>query len=811
MTEWAANLLERYLRVSHERAQLILHGTGVIGTSVLFVLLATVLVGADAIFFSGRNVSALAVGDIAQQDIRAPQAITYTSEVLTQRVRDDAAAAVPQIYDPTDPNIVRQQTLLARQILDFINNVRRDPFGTLDQKIEDINRISDLTLDGFIVQAVLETSPDAWQAIDDQIVSLIERLMRDSIREPDLSNVRNQLPSQVSVRFTDEETAIIVAIVGDLLRANTFANPEATAAARQVAADAVEPVTRTFVRNEIVVREGERLDDADLEALAQLGLRQNGDSRLQEVGRAVLASVLAMVIIGLYILRFDAHLYENSRQLLLLAVIFLIVLLGVRLVNNTGQIYLYPSAALAMVYVSLVGSRVALIGTLGLALLGGVMLNNSLEIATLIGAGGLIATLALRRIERLNSYFLAGLMVSLTNTLIVAIFHLGTIQNLADGVQLSTLVLFSLLNGILAATTAIAGLYIVTLLFNLPTSLKLAELSQPSHPLLRRLLRDAPGTYQHSLQVANLSEQAALAIGANAELVRVAALYHDIGKMLNAAFFIENQQFGGGNPHDVLKDPYRSADIIISHVTDGDEMARQNGLPSRFRDFIREHHGTTQVYYYFRKAVEMAGGDESAVDIDDFTYPGPKPQSRETAIMMLADSCEAAVRSKGPSNRQEISEIIQKIIDGKMRDGQLDQAGLTLDDLKAIRDIFVEMLQAVFHPRINYPPTDAPARPSAAEGTGTARKLSAVGEAGGDATSAEEMRRRSPERQRADAELRRATVEASETLTRLDEDDNSPLPEVPKLPRAGERRRENNGLAGRTDEYRAVDEQDENA
>ncbi|MEP7291434.1 MAG: HDIG domain-containing metalloprotein, partial [Chloroflexota bacterium] len=204
------------------------------------------------------------------------------------------------------------------------------------------------------------------------------------------------------------------------------------------------------------------------------------------------------------------------------------------------------------------------------------------------------------------------------------------------------------------------------------------------------------------------SEQAATAVGASPELLRVAALYHDIGKMLNPAFFVENQA-DNVNPHEVLNDPYRSADIIISHVTDGDKLARQYHLPARLRDFIIEHHGTTLVGYFYTRAVEQAG-DEEAVDIEQFTYPGPKPQTREAAIMMLADSCESTVRARKPSNKAEIVDIVDSIIDNRMRDGQLDEANLTLRDISITRDIFVEMLQAVFHPRINYPALPLTAR-----------------------------------------------------------------------------------------------------
>lgn len=702
MTEWAAGLLVRYLRLPYDRAVNMLHVIGVIGAALTFVMLATIIVASEALL-PGGDVSSLRVGSIAPSNILAPRSVTYESEVLTEQLRREAANNVALMFDPPDPNVSRTQSQLAQQILDFIKNVRRDPFATTEQKVQDIKHITALTLTDDQIERILGMSTEAWEALDDEIINVLERVMRESIRETDMNVVRNQLPTQVSIRFSTQESALIVAIVEDLIRPNTFPNEAATEEARARAVEAVEPVPRTFAPNEIVIRENELIDEADLEALEKLGLLSTDDRRLQNFAQAFLASILVVVTTGLYIARFERRLYENSRFIMLLATIFLIVLFGARLVGTGGGLYLYPSAALALLYVSISTTRIAIIGTVDLAFLIGLMTGNSLEMAALVGAGGMMGILTLRSTERLNNFFVSGLIIGLVNTVTATVFNLTSagVFTLA-GSGLSLLVPLSLVNGIFAAAAAILGMYLVTLLFNLPTSLKLAELSQPNHPLLQRLLREAPGTYQHSLQVGNLCEQAALAVNANAELVRVAALYHDIGKMANAVFFSENQQFGGGNPHDVLDDPYRSADIIISHVKDGDEMARQYRLPYRLRDFIREHHGTTEVYVFYRKAVNAAGGDESAVDIDEFRYPGPRPQSRETAIMMLADSCESAVRSIGPTSKHQVSEIVHDIVETKIRSGQLDESGLTLNDIKAIQRIFIEMLQAVYHPRIDY-------------------------------------------------------------------------------------------------------------
>lgn len=792
MREWAAELLERYIGLSYESARNVLHVIGVTGAALLFVFTATVIVAFNDFFASISTSSTLQVGAVATENILAPNSITYTSVVHTERLRQEAAANISQVYDPPDPSIARQQTQFARQILDFIGNIRRDPFGTTEQKVNDLRHITALSLPDDVLQGIVELSPEAWQAVDEQIGLVLERVMREPIRESDLTGVRNRLPTQVGINFNTQESAIIVSILEDLVRPNTFPNPEETQRMVEAAIEAVEPVVLTFARNEIIVRENERIDEAHYEALQQLNLLQNNNNRGQSIARAFLSTLLVTIITGLFIARFEPELLENSRFLILLATIFLIVLAGLRVAIATGQIYIYPSAAMALLLVSISSPQAALIATFSLGLLAGVITNNSLEITTLMWAGGLVGTLTLRRTERLNNFFIAGLIVGLTNTVVVTLFNLGNSSNYSANIELSVLVIYSLLNGILAAAVAIAGMYIVTQLFNLPTSLKLSDLSQPNQPLLQRLLREAPGTYQHSLQVGNLSEQAALAIGANAELVRVAALYHDIGKMMNPAFFTENQQFGGGNPHDALDDPYRSADIIISHVTDGEEMARQYRLPHRFRDFICEHHGTTQVYVFYRQAINLAGGDESAVDITDFTYPGPRPRSRETAIMMLADSCEAAVRSSGPTSKQEISEIIQNIVDEKMRFGQLDDSGLTLNDIKTIRHVFMDMLQAVFHPRINYqtavekpthtPPVLPAVKATLPENNKSTQEISVVRPEDRQLTAHKTVDARAL----TETEITGLPKLEEPNVEPDDEDDDKPLTEVPPLPRTGE-------------------------
>jgi putative nucleotidyltransferase with HDIG domain len=244
-----------------------------------------------------------------------------------------------------------------------------------------------------------------------------------------------------------------------------------------------------------------------------------------------------------------------------------------------------------------------------------------------------------------------------------------------------------------------AGFYFLGSVFGIMTILQLLDLSRLDHPLLRDLLRRAPGTYHHSIMVANLAEQAAERIEANSALVRVGAFYHDVGKMHRPPFFIENQE--GNNPHDSL-DPYTSARIIISHVRDGLELARKHHLPHRIRDFIAEHHGERLVKNFYRKAVDMAE-DEGTIDESLFRYPGPRPRSREAAIVMLADAIDATSTALRPNTESAIVKLVNTIIEDDLLGNQLEHSGLTLGDIEQLRISFIETLKGRFHVRVAYP------------------------------------------------------------------------------------------------------------
>jgi putative nucleotidyltransferase with HDIG domain len=347
--------------------------------------------------------------------------------------------------------------------------------------------------------------------------------------------------------------------------------------------------------------------------------------------------------------------------------------------------YVFPLAAYILTIAVLFGEETALVTTLALAILVTFCLPNALELTLYYTLSSFFGVLTVGRGQRILAFFWAGAVVAACGSLVAIAMRLPLPET--DWVGISTVIGAALLNGIASASLTVLLQFFLAQFLGMTTALQLLEISRPDHPLLQRVLRNAPGTYQHSLQVANLAEQAAERIGADGLLTRVGALYHDIGKALTPVFYIENQMPGNPNPHDQLE-PASSAEIIVQHVNDGLELARQHRIPRRIQDFIREHHGTLIARYQYVNAVKAAGGDESKVDPELFRYPGPPPTSRETAILMLADGCEARVRAERPKDTDGMRALIKSVIDDRIALGQLDNTDLTLRDLETITDSF---------------------------------------------------------------------------------------------------------------------------
>jgi putative nucleotidyltransferase with HDIG domain len=640
----------------------------------------------------------LTAGEVAREDIRAPRSLTYESNVLTNQARDEAEQNVPTQYDPLDPRVARQQIARARQVIDFVRAVRADSLAAPDQRRAAINAMVGVTLTTETIDQVLSLSDEAWTRSAAEVIAVVDLAMRSEIREVNVSEIKARLPALVAIDFNESQTTLVSQIAQNFIVPNQARNDTATQQVRLAARAKIEPRVRQIEAGQTIVRQGEVVSPLQIEALDQLGLRQSRTS-WGDIGGRVIISIVAAVLLGLFLWRFEPELVARPRNLLLLLLLLLSFLVVAKLIvpNRAVLPFLYPAAALAMLLTVLLGPGLALTSTVLLAGLIGIMANGSMEITTYIAASGIVATLALGRIERLNAFFLTGLYVAIVNIAIILAFRLP--GGSTDTVGILTLIGAAAINGGLSASLTIGGFFIVGNLFDITTTLQLLELARPTQPLLNDLLHKSPGTYHHTLMVANLAEQAAERIGANALLTRVGAFYHDVGKTARPYMFVENQ-VEGSNVHDQL-DPRTSAEIIVNHVKDGLELAKRYRLPTRVRAFIPEHHGTMRVSFLYQKAIESA--PNSKVDEAAFRYPGPKPQSKETALLMLADGCEAAVRAGRPATPEEMTEIIRKVIADRISWGQLDECPLTLADLDKVRQSFGATLQGMFHPRLIYP------------------------------------------------------------------------------------------------------------
>lgn len=646
------------------------------------------------------NASSLREGQVAAQDIQAPRTITYVSAILTERARQAAVNSVSPVYSPPDTSIARHQLERLRSALAFINTVRADGFASPDQKIADLQSLQDIHLTVDQAKAILALNDLRWQAIQQEAIVVLEQAMRISIHEDRLNEIRRSLPTMVSLALSEDQVALVVELVEPFVVANSFYNEEMTADARQKALQSVTPVTRTYQAGETIVQRGRVLKAEDIEALQALGLVKP-QTTLQVWLQNALIAFLMVTFLFFYIRR-KKTLANDVRTLTIVSILFVSFLFTARLLPiNSLFSYIFPYAAFGMVIAVLINSGdVAIITSICFGFLTAFGQPNALEILMYTIISSLFGILTLGRARRIMAFILAGLTAGTSGALVLLI--LNQMSGTADVVALVSITGAVIVGGIASAGLAILLQFLFAQYLGLTTALHLMEISRPEHPVLRFLLTNAPGTYQHSLQVANLAEQAAERINADPLLTRVGALYHDIGKALNPAFFIENQMAGSINPHNNL-DPTVSAKIIINHVTDGLTLARKYRLPKRIQDFISEHHGTMIARYQYANAVNAVNGDESKVDITQFQYPGPKPRSRETAILMLADGCEARVRAEQPKDENELRQVIKSVFDNRIASGQLDQTNLTLHDLTELMEAFTSILRGIYHPRIEYP------------------------------------------------------------------------------------------------------------
>ena len=635
-------------------------------------------------------------GDIAKNDIKAPR------ETIDEEASQQALQAALEKVD-------KQYTLKSEVQLEAVDKIKSifEKVESLNattlqekEKIASLKKVDSTILTDDNCKMLLQLSNDELTKLQEEIVDLLNEVYSERIEDgnEDALNTAKNLASDkiLSLKLDSNLTTFISNLVLGEIKPNFFYDEEKTdEKIKEVQKNTPKVVIK---KNQIVVKEGEPVTAEQIAILNDLGLLNNENSGGYFLIYLALAITLALVLAlqYYYIYRNYREVYSSLKKLTLISIVNSLSLLLVRGVSIVSP-FLIPVACAPLLLTLLINYKISLFVSSMNVIIIAALVNFDPQIILLSLSGALIGSTILRKMQQRNDILIASAIIAGVNAIIT--FSTGVLlsSNIKE-VFLNSL--FSAIGVVFAGILTIGFLPLLEATFDIITTLKLLELSNPNNELLKRLLMEAPGTYHHSMVVGNLAEMAAEEVGANPIITRVGAYYHDVGKTTRPYFFKENQ-LGKENPHDKIT-PNLSTLIITSHVKDGIELAKEHNVPKIIQDIIAEHHGTTLVKYFYYTAKNSSENPDDVKE-EDFRYPGPIPSTKEAGIIMLADSVEAAVRSISEPTKGKIEEMVNNIIKDKLNDGQLDNCDLTLKDLGKIRRCFLKALTGIYHQRIEYP------------------------------------------------------------------------------------------------------------
>lgn len=657
--------------------------------TVFTVLLFVILVGAIA-----PEKIIVSVGDIVDEDIRATKDIVDTQ--LTEELKEEAKSGVEPRY--------RVDTSVQVNIKDDIKKF----FETIKELNSEDNELNlEAKKNALLDQNYVKLSEDDYSTIlnqdnqtnillENNIYETINQVMNAGIKEEEIEYEKNNINKTFNnfENLPDEVKTTGANIVNNTIRPNKSLDIETTQEKIEEAVGQIDDVV--IKEGQIIVERSQRIDKETYELIKKTGLikENNGIDYKVIIGSILLIISIEIIVVG-YLYIFDRKIFDNTKLLVIVSIIVISVILISQLLSTISG-YLIPISIATMLISIMVNPKFAILVNVILSVILGITTSSEVSVVVVSLLGGIGGAFASVNTQQRYNIIVTGFIVSGINVLTILGF--GFVENLEIHEFIRRL-MYGFTNGIFSSIVAIGSLPLWESIFGVLTPLKLLELSNPNQPLLKRLLLEAPGTYHHSVLVGNLSESAAEVVGANTLLTRVGAYYHDVGKLKRPYFFKENQM--GENPHDKMN-ANLSTLVIISHAKDGLELAKDYGIPEEVIDIIIQHHGTTLVAYFYHKALNDAE-DEEQIEEDRFRYEGPKPQTKEAAIIMLADSAEAAVRSMSAPNKGKIEVMVRNIINAKLNDEQLDECPLSLRDLNNIGTAFTNVLMGIYHQRIEYP------------------------------------------------------------------------------------------------------------
>ncbi|SHI00453.1 hypothetical protein SAMN02745207_03752 [Clostridium grantii DSM 8605] len=645
----------------------------------------------------------LEVGDIASIDIKAPREVKDT--LKTTEKEDLEESSIPLQYNK-DLEIKNNSF---EEIDSFFIEVEK--IQTLDitdeEKLKKLKEQEYVKITDEDFFAILKLSKTELDTLHDSLIQILDQVLNYDIRESNITGSNKDNAYQEDIKKAQDDIDVefkALNISGNLralgitigytkIKPNFFYDDEKTQETKLEAVKKVQPVM--IKKDQIIIKEGEPVTERDLIVLEDLGLL---NSNFNQYLYLAIAS-LVLLVLGTqwyFLYKYYPKIFRDGSKLILVCILVIISLLLARSILIISP-YLIPLSCIPMLMTLLINDRVSMMVNLTNCILISAITQFNIEITLIAIISCMLSTLIIRKLQQRNDILYASLYIgAISVVLTLAVGFLMT-NNI---VELLIKALFAFTGSVIASVLTIGFLPFFETTFDIVTNIKLLELSNPNHPLQKKLLLEAPGTYHHSILVGNLAELAAEKVGGNPVLARVSAYYHDIGKLKRPMFFKENQ-VGNENPHDKIN--YNLSTLIVtSHVKDGIELAKEAKLPAVLMDAIEQHHGTSLVSYFYVTAKNNAENPEE-IRVEDFKYAGPIPTSKEVAIIMLADSVEAAVRSINDPTKGKIEEMVNKIIKGKLNDGQLDNCDLTLKDLNEIRMAFLKVLSGIYHQRIEYP------------------------------------------------------------------------------------------------------------
>jgi putative nucleotidyltransferase with HDIG domain len=672
--------------------------------AILFFLLITTLISIEFV----PHQFDLQVGQVSSVDVFAPRGIVFEDKARTEELRQEAAAAVRNQYN-RDPNV---SSAVQNDISGIINEIRELQGETTVSQEKRISRLKELLpfelpAEDYVV--LVQRSPRTLSLLEQSINDLVAQALDNGqgIMPENLEETKKSIITKLSgIHLSKAYENLGSNLIRTYLRSNLFIDTSKTALLKEAAREAVPPQQVVVRQGEKIIGAGEIVKPEQIAKLGALGLTQTRMLWVALIGNGLLV-ILLMVVVLFYLYQQNKEIYKNHGHLYLLGIVVIIVMAVAKAIIAISLPqwpelsvlfgYMAPVAAAGMLIAILLDARLAVLIVAIISFLLMLITDGQTRFGIVGLVGGITGVYSVSRLSQRGDLVRAGLYTGLAN--ITAILIMQLINLSSAGLVVTPALFFGLINGILSSVLTIGLLPYLESAFKVTSSVRLLELSHPSNPLLKRLLTEAPGTYHHSIIVANLAESAAEAIGAESLLTRVGAYYHDIGKLKRPYFFIENQM-NLENPHDKIA-PTLSTLILTSHVKDGLELAREYKLPQVIIDIIEQHHGSSLCTYFYHKALENDQKDD--IDEDEFRYEGPKPKSKEAALVMLADSTEAAIRSLQNRTYNRVEQMVRKIIKDKLMDEQLDECELTFKDLDTVANAFLRVLSGIFHVRIEYP------------------------------------------------------------------------------------------------------------